>query len=194
MPVEPSEHLAGEDGVHTALEEIRACHRESEEFFSDVFDQLGAMSDALSERQEYVEKTARGRRGEPDAGNGRIEQLLEEARQERAELRGAQQAIREQLTRFAATAAELAENRQQDQSTDELKQMRLLLEQMSDHLRDGGSTRGQPPQPKRHDHEDSAPTAADPALDSVMAQFEILQQDIARRRTGRRQTQAQEVE
>ena len=104
MPVEPSEHLAGEDGVHTALEEIRACHRESEEFFSDVFDQLGAMSDALSERQEYVEKTARGRRGEPaaaDAGNGRIEQLLEEARQERAELRGAQQAIRGQLARLA---------------------------------------------------------------------------------------------
>ncbi|OHB70407.1 MAG: hypothetical protein A2V70_16705 [Planctomycetes bacterium RBG_13_63_9] len=96
-------------------------------------------------------------------------------------------------------AAEMAESladqkrlsaQQQSQWADELKRMRRLLESMSVRLAEAeiaqSNARSEPRGPASGGSDGHvASEEDDAALDSVVAQFEILQKDLARRRAAR---------
>lgn len=269
--------FAGWDSVCGALAEIRASHGEFGKFFSEVFDQLTVMTSQLAARQEHLVQAAEEHRSQDDTQAStrgeQLQQLLEEALQERAEQRESQEAVRTQLTRLAAVAAELADaqtvwgdvrnevaalrtdvaqqlaqvqaaqaqpgdasayrelQQQMQQMTqqqaaleqerkgleaeleavrgraaeladalaeqkrllaqqqaawaEEFKRIRLLLEVMGGRLSEGiHAINPAKPEPVRKVAPATTAAAGDPVLESVMAQFEILQKDVARRRAA----------
>jgi len=107
--------------------------------------------------------------------------------QERTLLEGELETVRNRAAEMAESLAEQKRGlaRQQTQWADELKQMRRLMEALSRRLSETPPAPAAAPQP-------AAPSASgaeaghssddDPVLDSVMAQFQMLQQDLARRR------------
>ena len=120
----------------------------------------------------------------------RQRQLLE---QERAVLESELEAVRNRAAEMAETLAQqkrqMAEQRQQ--WNDELRRMRRLLERLTGQLADQPSS----PRAEREETEEpaqgavasqtvsaSSATVGDAVLDSVMAQFQMLQKDRARRR------------
>lgn len=276
-----STQFAGWDSVCSALAEIRASHGEFGKFFSEVFDQLTVMTSQLAARQEHLVQAAEEHRSQDDtqaSARGeqlyhQIEQLLAEALQERTEQHESQEAVRLQLTRLAAVAAELADSQtvwgdvrnevsslraeigqqfaqvqavqaqpgdqaayrelqqqlqhmieqqaaleqerkgleteleavrgraaeladalaeqkrvlaqQQAAWAEEFKRIRLLLEVMGGRLSEGiHAINPAKPEPTRKVAAAATAAAGDPVLESVMAQFEILQKDVARRRAA----------
>jgi chromosome segregation ATPase len=272
-----STNLAGWDSVCGALAEIRASHGEFGKFFSEVFDQLTVMTSQLAARQEHLVQAAEehgSQDGTQASTHGeKLQQLLEEALQQRAEQRESQEAVRSQLTRLAAVAAELADAQtawgdvrnevttlgndirqqfaqvqavqaqsadqgayhelqqqmqkmvqqqavleqerkgleaeleavrgraaeladalagqkrqlaqQQASWAEEFKRIRLLLEVMGGRLSEGiHAINPARPEPARKVAPATTAAAGDPVLESVMAQFEILQKDVARRRAA----------
>jgi chromosome segregation ATPase len=167
MSAELSEHLAGWQSVRSALTEVRAVHGEFRHFFSDVFDQLGAMLAELAGRKNQWEAEQRQAEGElarkaarlqedraalaarrecdgQDAplsveASRQLERLLEDAEQQRAEIRDAQQQFRAELSRLADAAGgtqlaqvleEIRQQRAQLHNTEEAAQQRA--EQLSE--------------------------------------------------------------
>jgi hypothetical protein len=95
------EHLAGWDGVRSALAEIRASRDELERFLADEFGQLESLGRELMTRQQRLEQSLRLRPAESGAASAdtqrQIEELLAEARRQQAELRSMQTAIQHQM-------------------------------------------------------------------------------------------------
>jgi chromosome segregation ATPase len=272
-----STQFAGWDSVCGALAEMRASHGEFGKFFSEVFDQLTVMTAQLAARQEHLVQAAEEQRSQEDTQastrDGQLQQMLEEARQERAELREGQEAVLAQLARLAATTAEPADAQtawgevrnevsalraeigqqfaqvqamraepadrsaylemqqqmremvqqqavldqerkgleaeleavrgraaeladaladqkrllaqQQAAWAEEFKRIRLLLEVMGGRLSEGiHAINPAKPEPARKAIPAATAAVGDPVLESVMAQFEILQKDVARRRAA----------
>ena len=111
MVAELVENISGWDRVTSALDEIRVCHDESQAFFGGVFDQLDSLCGSLLSRQQHIEKVAAQRRDDVSATdaaeNQRWDSLLKEFEEGRAEIRGAQQTVQEQIVRLAAAAEDL---------------------------------------------------------------------------------------
>jgi chromosome segregation ATPase len=269
-----AEHLPGWQYVRAALAEIHASHEEYGRFFSEVFEQLGAMSAELSQRQDQVEQSAQQRRdhaiAEASAHQQEAQAILDESHRERATLRDTQEAVQNQLDRLVAFAAELSEAhgdlsgvrgelaavrnelqaerdlrqsmpapeappateenlqhqiqqmaqqqsllerdrkeletelelvrgraaelseslaeqkrllaQQQTEWAKEFKRMRCLLEGMSGRFAEGMAPSAAPVQAGQNGPAAATSTSPDPVLNSVLAQFEILQRDVARRR------------
>ena len=106
------ENISGWDRVTSALDEIRVCHEESQAFFGGVFDQLDSMCGELLSRQQHIEKLAAQRLDNipviDTVENQRWDSLQKEFEEGRAEIRGAQQTVQEQIVRLAAAAEDLA--------------------------------------------------------------------------------------
>jgi hypothetical protein len=230
VSVDLSAHFAGWDAVCRALNDLRASHGDFEKFFTGMFDQLETMAAELKGREQQLAQTADGNRRQAvvaDADrDSQVRQMLEESQQQRAELRGTQEAIHGQVARLAAVAAELSQaqvshqqscaeqeradveaeldavrgraaelaeslaeqkrlfGRQQAEWSEELKRMRGLLEAMSGRLDEAiPALPAGVPEP-RSGPAAGDPAAADPVLDSVMAQFQILQRGMARRKNS----------
>jgi hypothetical protein len=114
-----------------------------------------------------------------------LQQALRE--RERAELEAELEAVRGRAAEMAESLAEqkrlLAQ--QQVEWAREFKRMRCLLEGMSGQLAEGIAGAGvgiSEPAPSAACP--AAPPAGDPVLDSVLAQFAMLQKDVARRRVS----------
>ena len=203
------QHVAGWDCVHGALGEIRACCADFEHFFNDVSGQLGAMATELAEHeQEWTTRQDQydcqpednqNPRSQPE-GDSQGSKLLEEQcralERQHVELEQDRRLMESELESVRNRAAELTEalseqkrtaQQQQSQWTGELKRMRRLLEGMSQVLvrreslaGNGNSAPGNQPTT----HQDTNAANVDPVLDSVMAQFEMLQKDLAERRAN----------
>ena len=116
---------------------------------------------------------------------------MQEMQQQHGQVEQERRLLESELEAVRNRAVEMAEmldeqkrqaTQQQGQWTDELKRMRRLLEDMS--VR---TVRDEPVVPVEQQPVPRQPAprrAADPALDSVMAQFEMLQKDLARRRAN----------
>jgi len=140
--------------------------------------------------------------------NEQIQDQLRRAAEERAEMELERRELETELETVRRRAAEISEAfeqqkrqmaEQQAQWTEELRRQRHLLESVTDRLGEGGSTPAVRPQQTREERRpqespqrrevtkpekqpDSTTAADDSVLDSVMAQFEVLQKDLARRR------------
>ena len=126
----------------------------------------------------------------------RLEQERAELDQERAVLETELEAVRNRAADLAETMAgqrkQMAEERAQ--WTAELKRMRQILEALAEGQAAQPAATGNsstPPPQAAIAPAEQAPgqDAADPVLDSVMAQFEMLQKDLARRRKGSPKTE-----
>jgi chromosome segregation ATPase len=131
--------------------------------------------------------------------NDELEQRFRRLQQHQASLEQERTVLESELEAVRNRAAEmtelLAEQKQQAAAqraewAGELKRMRRLLEGISGHLADGGlpaaAHESDCRQPSAADVEaTSTPLDEDPILDSVAAQFEMLQKDLAKRRAAK---------
>jgi uncharacterized phage infection (PIP) family protein YhgE len=137
----------------------------------------------------------------PDAGgNGELERKLAELERQHASLEQDRAVLEKELESVRNRAADLAESlseqkritaQQQTQGNSELQRMRELLESLARRDPLAKQTRDDEPPPAPAEPPTNAAAAksqassasADPVLGSVLAQFEMLQQDRARRRS-----------
>jgi predicted nucleic acid-binding Zn-ribbon protein len=114
-----------------------------------------------------------------------ISDILEHARQQQAEWLQQRAALESELEALRRRAVEQAESlseqkrlagQQQAELAGELKRMRSLMESLASQVRGAPAAPGESPKP---------PTGDSSVLSSVLAQFEMLQRDIAFRRNKR---------
>lgn len=159
--------------VDELTEELARGHAELAEARREIEQQRAAMSALQAQRQSA-----------PDEGlSAQWEQQRAQLQQERSELEHELETVR---NRAAELAEALAEQKREmsDQQTawaEELRRMRRLMETMVERQLANTSAAPPPPAEKPAASEPAIPSG-DPALDSVMAQFEMLQRDVARRR------------
>ncbi len=164
---------------------------------SELLDELSQARADLSEARDQIQRLRKELESSgpgavsatPDEG---LQSRLAQLEQERAQLDQERVVIETELESVRNRAAEMAENlaeqrremsSEREQWAQELKRMRRLLENISAH-RMAPLPVETPPAPSEP-HESAASSsggAGDPVLDSVMAQFEMLQKDIVRRR------------
>jgi chromosome segregation ATPase len=178
VSADPATHLDALGHVRDAIGTVRAVHGEYAEFFSGVFARLESVSGAVKVRQQASER---------ELDELRQKQHLWE--QERAVLEHELEAVR---NRAAELSSALAQQRrdaelQQNQWAAELKGMRKALQQVAHRLAERGEKAPEAASPgaDRPPGTSKVDDVSDPVLNSVMAQFEILQNDVARRRTLR---------
>jgi chromosome segregation ATPase len=137
----------------------------------------------------------------PEAGgNGELERKLAELERQHASLEQDRAVLEKELESVRNRAADLAESlseqkrltvQQQTQGNSELQRMRELLESLARREPLAKQTRDDEPPPAPAEpptnaaaaKSQAAPASADPVLGLVLAQFEMLQQDRARRRS-----------
>ncbi len=174
MSADPVTYLESVDGARDALKAVRAVRGQYAEFFAGVFSRLESGSEKVRKRQRACDR--------------QLEELRRQGqlwRQERAALEQELEAVRNR-------AAELSEalNRQkrdgeeqQRQWSEELKRMRCMLQEVLYRVTERPeepacpAPTGPTPQPAAS----GAQNVVDPMQDSIMAQFEILQNDAAQR-------------
>jgi len=189
VPAPNGEYLASLPEVREAVSRLRGCRQEYRQFFAELVGRIGALSDALAERQKCLEHRANDQqRREWDTERSAMVTELEVVRNRAAEMTD----LLDQQKRGA--------EQQQVQWSEELRQMRQLLGGIMEHMEQhevaapaaGPAPRalaaaddgeGKPEQPSTPSETESSDD--DPVLDSVMAQFEILQKDIARRKKAK---------
>jgi chromosome segregation ATPase len=163
--------------------------------------ELGREKAELAEAQRQVQiERERLEKSEPAAGDAVADQRLaaevQRLEKERDQLYHQQQLLAAELDTVRGRAAEMAERLVQQQTelaaeraqwTEELKRMRHVIETFAH--QQAAQLAAAPPQPRSAEtpatvRASQAPTTppADPVLGSVMAQFEMLQRDVAERR------------
>lgn len=140
-------------------------------------------------REAYAQDAAAASAVSGEA-NGELEKKLNDLEREHAALEQDRAVLEKELEGVRNRAADLAESlaeqkrlaaQQQSQGNAELQRMRQLLESIAKQNRESepaASMESAAPVVSKPE----APASADPVLGSVLAQFEMLQQDRARRR------------
>ena len=181
--------------IHESVARLRAGHEVLEKFVVQLLDELQSAHDRLMENENHLLETQRQltetrsellhtleTSGSVDPGT---REQLNTVERERTALEVELETVRMRASDLSETLAEqkrqMAEERAQ--WTNELRQMRRLLEKHSDsagHPGDAAHTTAiAEARPAR---ETPSSRSSDPVLGSVMAQFESLQKDIARRK------------
>jgi len=177
--------------------------------------ELAQQEQLWNTQRQQADKELQQRAADSEKGNQllqdrcrQLEQQHTQFQQERRELESQMESVRNRAAEMTDAVAEqkrIAEE-QQAQWTGELKRMRRLLEGISgvifqrEAVPHGGESQPQAQPNTTNDHnttddpdtanhhnttDDPDPADADPVLDSVLAQFELLQQDLAQRRANR---------
>jgi len=179
-------------GVASELAETRGELAETRQEIlrqREQFEAVRAENTATQTNEQHQDQLCRAaeERTEMELERRELEAELEAVRSRAAEM---SEALDEQKRQMAE---------QQTRWTEELRRQRCLLEKVTDCLGEGRSTlEGRPQQPQEEDQPPEKPrrgirarpnkqpdpttAAGDSVLDSVMAQFEVLQKDLARRR------------
>jgi len=176
----------------------RAEREEIEGSFRSRSAELERERDSLArERQEIRERAEEGRPNGSSASDRPTEEIqrLEAERaalaQERAVLERELELVRRRSAEMAEELAHQSRHMAEERGvwSDELKEIRRLLEAMAQQRPEPSPPTYQAPISPRADDvrpitspKGAEPAADDPVLDSVMAEFEILQKDLARRR------------
>lgn len=180
--------VADHEGFSNTVAEIAAGYDQFEQFVTGLFDELDALSADFAQRYNAWQEQCQTGGKETEALRGQL-RLLERQKaawdRDRTALEDELEAVRNQAAELAEALAEQKRQMeiQQTEWSRELRQMRRLLEMMA---------RRQLEQHEEQESRQALPPAAavsivpatvdDPVLDSVMAQFEMLQKDISRRR------------
>lgn len=187
---------ADRNAIRAAMSEITAGCQQSEQFFTRLFDDLDALLANLArEHQAWLnEHQSAGKQSE--ALHEQFQQLQRQQaawEQDRLALENELEMARNQA---AELSEKLAEQKRQLETreaewTQELREMRRLLEIMAQRQLEQCENDGSQPAlcaaaaaaaNAAGGSPGEAATADDPVLDSVMAQFQMLQKDLARRR------------
>lgn len=158
---------------------------------------------AAEREQAWEEISQRRREAEQGlvaaSGDESLKRMFEEAEQERTQLNQERSVLESELDMVRNRAAEMSETLAQQQRemaeerqrwSAELKRMRRVLEALSTRQVEfqepsipSGNTGGTAaPADRPSEPAPASPAESDPVLGSVMAQFEMLQKDIVRRR------------
>ena len=180
--------------LHNALEVTQSQAAQLAEVVSQLSQTRSELTEVRQEIKDYPEQF--GAAGAEAANAPQVAELearIHQLEQERAELHQERAVLETELESVRNRAAELSEGIAQERQqmshertewTAELKRMRRMLEtfaQRQIELAEAGVA-GQARASAETDQNQSAETAKDPVLDSVMAQFEMLQKDLAKRR------------
>jgi len=196
---------AADEHLRRLREEVEQERAKSQSALRAAEAQLAQLTQAtaeLAEARKQVEREREQFTTTPTEPQGPVvrERLLEQLRQaeeERAVLERERAVLETELETIRGRAAEMAETLAQHKRqtaeertlwTDEIKRMRHLLETISE--RQAEHHAPEEPPAVHHGSESrggrnlgfAGETAGDPVLSSVMAQFEMLQKDLARRR------------
>lgn len=159
-------------------------------------DELAAARQDLAEAREEIraQRDLLAQAPAPSEGalSSEIQSRLEQMEQERLAWTQERVLLETELDTVRGRAAELADSLDEERQratgerkdwSDELRQMRQLLQTLSDQKATAGPEFTAPPPAAAEQSDQGDPQ--DPVLDSVMAQFEILQKDLARRRKAK---------
>jgi Skp family chaperone for outer membrane proteins len=204
VSVDISNTLSEWDVARDALAEVRAVGDDFEKFFNETSAELESMGRLLQQHEQRARQPgAEHCEGAPRQDGGELASMLDESREINAALERQQATLEAELESVRRRAAEtdllLAEQRkdaakQQTNWAGELKEMRATLEQLSNRISSEGPASERsivegavvsapvPDQPQAGARNQSDGGSDDVVLDSVMAQFQMLQQDVARRR------------
>ncbi len=196
---------AADEHLRRLREEVEQERAKSQSALQAAEAQLAQLTQAtaeLAEARRQVEREREQFATTPTAPQGAVvrERTLEQLRQAeegRAVLERERAVLETELETIRGRAAEMAETLAQHKRqaaeertlwTDEIKRMRHLLETISERQADRRAA--EEPPAVHHGSEGrggrspgfTGETAGDPVLSSVMAQFEMLQKDLARRR------------
>jgi chromosome segregation ATPase len=174
------------------VEQERASLRSALEETRERAAELARVAGELNEARRGIEEARASAEAVASRGDGELRQQLAELQRDRENLYHERAALEAELESVRNRAAEMAEalaeqkheiSEERAQWTEELKRLRRVLESLS-------SQRTQQPF-VAEPHPPAVPgapvagrtaTGSDPVLESVMAQFEMLQRDLARRR------------
>jgi hypothetical protein len=169
---ESSEKNTGWDRIKSALEEIHACNEDYSTFLSREFDELDSLCQSLISSEKAADNAAKERPESAPAATipGAAEKL--------AAMQQEFQALRGELARHGDLLSEQKSmsDARQCQWADELRQMRTMLENMFRQTAEG-KRRAEPPAAAKPQSTVAAAASGDPVLESILAQFEVLQQD-----------------
>lgn len=173
-----------------------AAQAQTERLAAAAAELTEARNDIIRRCEQFEQSEAEAARSQPDE---QLRGQLRKMEQQQAEWEQERKVLELELETIRNRAAEMAESladqkrlagQQRTQWSDELKRMRGLLETITARLAEPQPGPGfVPPEPEKPTAADpvgpSAAAGEDPVLDSVMAQFEMLQKDLARRRAAK---------
>ena len=174
-----------------ALEVAQSQAAQLAEVVSELSQTRSELAEVRQEIKDYPEQLGAGGANAPQVAA--LEEKVHQLAEERAELNQERAVLETELEAVRNRAAELSEAiaRERKQMSDErtewtaeLKRMRRMLEtfaQRQIELAEAGVA-GQAHASAETNQNQPSETAKDPVLDSVMAQFEMLQKDLAKRR------------
>jgi chromosome segregation ATPase len=183
-----------QEEMRRAWTEFRAAQDETQKHRAELHDVQQSVQEHLARLAAVAAELAEARtqpaQSADPAQQQQVQQLLEESRQqrgawelERATLETELQAVRNRATDLMEALAEQKRQaaQQQGEFAGELKRLRSLLEAVATQMRGEAMAR----QAAGKHNEAAAEAADDPVFDSVLAQFEMLQQDVSRRRLSK---------
>jgi len=184
----------GRTALQDALEVAQSQSTKLAEVVSELSRTRSELTEVRQEIKDYPEQLGAARGENTNVPRvAELEEKVHQLEQERAELSQERAVLETELESVRNRAAELSEGIAQERHqmsnertewTAELKRMRRMLEtfaQRQIELAEAG-VGGQASASAGTDQSESSETAKDPVLDSVMAQFEMLQKDLAKRR------------
>lgn len=189
--------LPDRNAIRAAMAEIAAGCDQSEQFFTRLFDDLDALLANLAQQhQAWLDQhQSAGKESESLREQlQRFERQQAAWEQDRVAMENELEVVRNQA---ADLSEKLAEQKRQLETreaewTQELREMRRLLEMMAqrqfeqhesaDNRQPAACAAAAPAGGAVGDSPGEPATPDDPVLDSVMAQFQLLQKDLARRR------------
>ena len=179
---------AAEDMCHR-LAEIEQQRSALEQELSSSRSQISRLVDATAELAAVRGELAAARAElleRPSGGAGEGDQVwrerLREMQHEREMLEAELETVRRRVVEMAETAASEKQRNSQERTewSKEFKQLRKLLEVQAKSPAPKSAAPVEAPAPVAQ----TVPSGGDPILESVMAQFDMLQKDIARRRSN----------
>jgi DNA repair ATPase RecN len=125
-------NIAGWDRIKGALDEIHACHAETQNFFSIAFDQLDSLCGSLISHGQQITKQTDVRQEDKLPTNALDENrwniFQKEFEEDRSKLHETQQSVQQQIAQLAAVTGDLASAR------DEFKTVHTELTRHSEEL------------------------------------------------------------
>jgi predicted nucleic acid-binding Zn-ribbon protein len=192
---ERAEQRESQEAVRTQLTRLATVAAElagAQTVWGDVRNEVSTLRSDIRQQFEQVQ-ALQGQPADQDAYRA-LQQQMQQMVQQQATVEQERKGLEAELEAVRGRAAELADAlaeqkrqlaQQQAAWTEEFKRIRLLLEVMGGRLSEGiHAINPAKPEPARKVAPAAAVAAGDPVLESVMAQFEILQKDVARRRAA----------
>jgi chromosome segregation ATPase len=174
---DPQAHAAAMEDLRAQVAALEKQRDTMERELSDDRGQINHLADAARELADLRAAQLEGK-GVSEQEAAGLRQDLARLDKERAVLEVELETVRRRLAEMAdaATAEKARMAEERAKWMDEIKQWRPMLERLANAVPPPGAAPAPPPAATAND--------GDPMLESIMSQFDLLQKEIARRRSG----------